>query len=91
MPVVTPDAIGYWKLSLCAMICWRGAELRKATNLCASSWCDEDFRMPAPETSTTYPNVVGSEVRKGGVHVRCADFGPLSCNEQNRLTMPMAT
>jgi len=35
------------------MIVWPVLETRKARNFCASAWFFEDFRIPAPDTSTT--------------------------------------
>ena len=51
--VVTPEAIGYSKLSLWPMISWPCLLVRKARNFWASPWWVLDFRTAAPETSST--------------------------------------
>ena len=71
-PLVTPEAIGYSKLSLWAMISCPALEVRKATNCCAAAWWLEDLRMPAPETSITYPASCGAKVGDGRVHILLA-------------------
>ena len=62
--VVTPDAIGYSKLSLWAMICCPCIEVKKARNRWASSLCGDEARMPAARHVDDVPDVVRQQSRR---------------------------
>ena len=49
----TPLASGYSKLVLCASTRCPAGLVRNARNVCAAAWCFEDFRIAAPEMSST--------------------------------------